>query len=246
MGKQVKKIIFIICILILSSFCFANTEDESINEEVNLQDIEHSMEDMQNQLLQILEDEDMDSLDILQEDNDEYLKKNEEIEKVKIKIARNKRQNDYVSCWTLGLNFPFSYFPEKQIIDNSSFPFGVSIGWLSSMNQWSCKVNLNWDYLNKYINKVTSLTFSLGRTPIHNHYFLIGYYFTFGSEIAKDDGILNIGASGTMAFKLMGNLRLYFNIDALYRDPGDEKKVYFNSLVDTWRISPSMGFVFGY
>ena len=58
MGKQVKKNIFIICILILSSFCFANTEDESINEEVNLQDIEHSMEDMQNQLLQILEDED--------------------------------------------------------------------------------------------------------------------------------------------------------------------------------------------
>ena len=68
-----KKYILISLMIILSSFCFAQTDE----------DLEQSMEDAQNQLLQILDDEDgsMDSLDILQEDSDEYLQKNEEIEK---------------------------------------------------------------------------------------------------------------------------------------------------------------------
>lgn len=232
-----KKYILISLMIILSSFCFAQTDE----------DLEQSMEDAQNQLLQILDDEDgsMDSLDILQEDSDEYLQKNEEIEKAQEKVAQNKKQNETITCVSLGFNMPFTFSPQKKLFDNSAFPFGGSLGLLSSINKWSFKLNLNWDYFNENINNVISLTASIGRSPIHNYYFLIGYYFTVGFESAYDDSLFNIGASGTIAFKFIGKSRLYLNFDVLYRGSSEEMSP-LALLSNSWKISPSIGFVFGY
>lgn len=268
-----KKILFILILFIMSSICLVTAEDafdifsieqamedtqkqllqiseeEIVSEEVETgsNDIENSMEDAQNQLLEILNDDDgsLDSLDIIQEGTDNVVQKNEEIDEVKRKIADNKKQNDSVSCYTLGFNLPFTYFPYSEYLENSSIPFGFSIGTLSSIEKWSFKANLNWDLVNEDLD-IISLSCSLGRTPVHNYYFLIGYYFTIGFECANESSIYNIGASGTMAFKFIGNSRLYLNVDALYRRSKPEEISTLDFLVDSWKICPSIGFVFGY
>lgn len=269
-----KKNIFILLIFILSAFCFANSEyeseiqnifeimeetqsdflqsqgedDSNLQEDVDseLNDLEESIEDAQNDLLNILNEDDgtLDSLDILQEGNDEFLQKNQEIEDVKNKIAQNKKQNESITCFTLGFNLPFTYFTQEKAF-YKVFPWGVSLGMLSSYEKWSFKVNLSYDCLNKYLNDLISGSISLGRSPIHNYYLLIGYYFTLGLESGKNDTITNIGATGTIAFKFIGNSRLYVNIDALYRT-SKESVNGLSSILNTFRINPSVGFVFGY
>lgn len=263
---------FILILFIMSSYCLLNAEDsfdifsieqamedtqnqllqiseETVTEEDvdNSTDIENTMEDAQNQLLEILNDDDgsMDSLDIIQEGNTEVVQKNEEIDEVKRKIAENKKQNDSVSCYTLGFNFPFTYFPDLEYVETSTIPFGFSVGVLSSIEKWSFKANLNWDFINEDLD-IISLSGSLGRTPIHNYYFLFGYYFTIGFESANESSIFNIGASGTMAFKFIGNSRLFLNIDALYRRSNTEEVTALDFLLDSWKLCPSIGFVFGY
>ena len=114
-----KKYILISLMIILSSFCFAQTDE----------DLEQSMEDAQNQLLQILDDEDgsMDSLDILQEDSDEYLQKNEEIEKDDVAGSANiTNLADYVTTISRAKDDVVEYDAILKILKNRHT--GVNVG----------------------------------------------------------------------------------------------------------------------
>ncbi len=268
-----RKFIIILLIFILSSFSFANTnsdlqtmdqsfedmqnqllellnEDnsefsatENSEDDSGVLDIEKSMEDAQNQLLQILDDDErIDSIDIIQEGNEDTLNKIEEINEGNEKKARNLIRNDSISCYTLGFNFPLTYFPQEDNFEKV-IPYGVSVGLISASNMFSVKANLNWDHINASIPSVVSLTGSLGFAPVHNDYLLMGCYFTIGFENANNNSVMNIGGSGTIAFKFFGNLRLFLNLDALYRTKKEE--TYF-PLINTFRVSPSIGLVFGY
>ena len=81
-----KKKLFILLVLICSSFCFA--------EENDMQESQVDLEQSHNQLLEIINEDlnNNDSLKILQENSEQYIQKNEEIVQEKEEIEEAKRK----------------------------------------------------------------------------------------------------------------------------------------------------------
>lgn len=230
-----------------------------------------------NQLLETIsaEQENFRVLELLQENSDEYIEKNEQIikdeedklakeaeenqliqERLKQeaeKEKQRKRENSHIRGYYVGVNFPFA---SKEITSlrtpiNSALPWGGSLGILTASNKWTIKLNTSFDILNiKDINKTVNFSsISLGRAPVHNYYFFLGYYFTLGAESINNYSLFNLGASGVMMFRFIGNVRFSLSIDATTRSYVNKEKklpVSLEPLVDTWRVSPSVGLVFGY
>ncbi len=250
-----KKTAFMIFVLVFTSFCFLNAEENN------------DMEELQNQLLEILNDESeknnkSDTLEILQENNEDYGQKNEEItqeEEKKIAAEKEKKkadkkgrkQNiDMLPQYFFGVNFPFMY-NEGNSLDNlfGTKSFGVSLGALSSMNFLSFKFNINYDFnINEAISEAGSYFLSFGISPVYNSDFFFGCYFSLGWENIDKYSFTNIGTSSTMIFRCVKLLKIYINVDATYRYPDSKKETpeKLVCLVNTWRISPTLGLCFGF
>ena len=258
-----KNKLFILLVLIFSSFCFA--------EENDMQESQVDLEQSHNQLLEIINEDlnNNDSLKILQENSEQYIQKNEEIvqEKEEIeeakrkiveekkKVRKEKRENKFYSYYTFAVDLPLTY--QKDVAFdfplNSPSPFGISIGMLSALQKWSFKANINWDFYNLQENSldVLSLILSAGRAPIHNDYLFLGYFFTLGlAENVGDYNYISIGGSGSVVYNFSKNWGLYLNLDAIYRisESFDGEKVtdpmLSSILKDTWKINTSVGFSF--
>lgn len=240
-----KKLILVFSIF-TGLFCYVNAEEKN--------DL-YETEDSPIQLLEITEIEskeqdDFDSLEILQENNEEYVKKNEEIiMEEKKRVTKIRKENiDFISWTFLGADFPVTY--TKGTFSDGVFnpvPFGIFCGALSSMHFLSFKFNLNYDFnISEAINKTGSYFVSFGISPVYNRDFFFGCYFSLGWETVDKYSFTNIGASATMMVNLIKMLRIYINVDVTYRYPDSHKEipVALECLANTWRISLAVGVAF--
>ena len=211
----------------------------------------------QENFLQVLsnEQENYRTLEILQENNEKYIQKNEEIirltEEIALKEKKAQKQNTFIGGFNVGVNFPFACNEISSLNTpvNTSVPYGVTLGAFTALEKASLKFNANidWTNIDLFPEELSFFSISLGRAPIHNYHSFFGYYLTFGFESLSNVTLFNIGGSGFMYYNVTGKMRLYLSLDVTtrrYPDDSKELPVSLEPLVDTWRINPSIGLVF--
>ena len=210
-----KKLIFVFFVCLMVSFCFANTEGS------NSESIEDSVQDMQNQLLQALNNNS--ALDILEENAKIMTEKNEEIEKEnkdaeikekeeakkKKKEARKKRNENNYSTGYLGVGCNFS----------TSESLGFHASYVGSRNFFTIKMNGDF-------NSSKCFFFSGGLTPIHSDNAFLGLFATAGTDSERDGTLF--GVSGTFIWNFARVIGFYFNLDCI--------KYSYN-----WKLFPTLG-----
>ena len=243
-GTYMKKIVLIVSSIFFTFSFFVNAEE---------------IDDSQSQLLEIFGDEaqkeaddSFDALEILQESNDEYVQKNEEIiQDTKKKNKERNRKNASLSSFIgAGYNIPFNLNYDTAV-KTSDFPSGISAHYITSYMYISGKANLNWDF-QKYTDNtavISGATFSLGLTPIHNEYCFIGLYGTFGTDKINDYSYTAYGASATVIFNIAHNFGLLINCDATHRslekyNGTEDPAPYPPHFLNSWRICPSIGITY--
>ena len=120
-----KKLIFVFFVCLMVSFCFANTEGS------NSESIEDSVQDMQNQLLQALNNNSaLDILEIEKENKDAEIKEKEEAKKKKKEARKKRNENNYSTGYLgVGCNFP------------TSESLGFHASYVGSRNFFTIKMN---------------------------------------------------------------------------------------------------------
>ena len=108
-------------------------------------------------------------------------------------------------------------------------------------------MNVTFDYhgAGEDVATTNEFTFSLGRAPIHNEKYLLGYYFTYGIENAGCGYIFHkVGTSGIMGLLIDGAGGLFINCDVSYRVSKNSGEIIvprLDDLLKTWRVTPSIG-----
>ena len=179
----------------------------------------------------------------------EKLKEEEKQQKALERIEKLQSKN-HITFISLGVNAPFniSYEPDTTLND-TSFPLGMSAHLVSSYMYISGKGNVNCDFI-KYSEKTSAViggTVSLGITPVHNSYWFIGLYGTFGFEKIENYSYPSYGGSVNMLFNFSNRFGIFMNVDATHRGKatyeGDEEIAPYDPLfLNSWRICPSIGF----
>ena len=258
-----KKTAFMIFVLVFTSFCFLNAEENN-DDLQSLQEI-----NLESQLLQALGEEENDSsfLDALEDSNDLITDENESIiqekerieqEKEAEKIAKQderkkKRENKGLSeYFGLGANILLNPYVdvENTEFDANQMPMGISLHWLGNYGFVTGKASLNWDFV-KYTDKNVSFVgcFSLGITPIHNDYCFIGFYGTVGAEEIEKYSYASYGGSVNLLFNFPNRFGIFLNLDATCRTSGtykgdEEIPPYLPAYTGTWRVCPSIGITY--
>lgn len=256
-----KKLISILLAFAVFSFCFVFAEEDY-----------DDFQDMQDLFIQSLNNIEANSafLDALDESNEIIEEENSRIEEEKKQAERKKelekemekeakerlrsmksKNNTMVSAVSFGGNVPFALSANSPTNELGSVPFGILLQYTGSSYFWSTKFNLNWDFIKYADNNSPHFiwTASLGISPVHNDYCFIGFYGTIGSDKIENYSYTSYGGSIDMMFYFTERFGLSLNLDATCRGKaeykGDEEiPPYLPLYTDSWRISPSIGFVF--
>lgn len=241
-----KKILSILFVGILLSFCFVYAEEVSGEDALGtnpldaLQDFNKEIEEENEKILQEQEEEKRQKKRIKQEEKRQ--KAQERAEKLQPK--------NYITFVALGANAPFNISSNPDTtLNDTSFPMGMSAHLVSSYMYVSFKGTVNCDFI-KYSKKTSAIigtNLSLGLTPIHNDYWFIGLYGSFGFEKIEKYSYPSYGGSVNMLFNFSDRFGLFINCDATHRGTaeynGDEEIAPYEPLfLNSWRICPSIGF----
>lgn len=243
-----KKLLTILFVFAFFSFCFVNAQEND----------DWSDDDPLSQLFDqdsMQEQNSFDALDILQEDSEQYVQNNEEIAKQEKKKEKEKKMKnkEFFSYISLGVDAPFPIYVNSLINKfDIPIPLGISLQYASCYNGiMTYKLNYNFDFIqyskSSKDNFSGFLSCSLGFSPVHNDYCLVGIYGTLGIDSIEKYSYTSFGGSGLLIFNVFKKLGIVFNIDATCRAVEDysgkeELAPQPPRYKNTWRIAPSIGF----
>ena len=251
-----KKIFFTLTLLLFATFCFANS-DESI---ITSDSFRTAFLALQDEIIVTLQVSNSDIFvasameelsNASQSQRSSVLEKNKQKEQIK----KNKLKNKPYQFVCLGIDAlaNFDSFESILSLDNSSnLCFGGFYQPIVVYDIWSIKCAIGMDFSkNKFSEPLNTLYLigSIGMAPLHNDYLYLGIYGTYCFESVNCYSYNSLGGSLSFGFKCSEAVFLLLNIDATYRitesqpEPDDDY-VYMNSLLGSWRVSPSASIAF--
>ena len=245
-----KKIFFTLTILFVSTFCFANTEDSIITSD----SFRTAFLELQDEIIMTLQvsNSDIFVASVIEDlSNASQSQRSADLEKNKQKeqIKKNKLKNKPYQFACFGVDALVNIGSLDSIFtsDSSNIFFGGFYQPIIVYDLWTFKGAIGLDFLkNQFSEPFTSLYFvaSLGIAPLHNDYLYLGIYGTYCFETINCYSYNSLGGSLSFGFKCSDSVFLLLNVDSTYRlsekqPEQDDDFVYMDSLLGTWRVSPS-------
>ena len=250
-----KKIFFTFIFLFVATFCFANTEESIITSD-SFRTVFLALQDEIIVTLQVSNSEIFVASAIEELSNASQSQRSADLEKNKQKeqIKKNKLKNKPYQFACFGVDALVNIGSLDSIFtsDSSNIFFGGFYQPIIVYDLWTFKGAIGLDFLkNQFSEPFTSLYFvaSLGIAPLHNDYLYLGIYGTYCFETINCYTYNSFGGSLTFGFKCSDSVFFLMNLDATYRltekQPDvDDDYVYMNSLLGSWRVSPSASIAF--
>lgn len=246
-----KKIFFTLTFLFVATFCFAEPEETLITSD-SFRSAYLQLQDEIIMTLQVNSSDTFVASAIEDLSNASQTQRSAELEKKKQKeqIKKNKLKNKPYQFASFGIDALVNVGSLESIFssDSSNLFFGGFYQPIIVYDIWTFKGAIGLDFLkNQFSEPFTSLYLvaSLGIAPLHNDYLYLGLYGTYCFETINNYTYNSFGGSLTFGFKCSDVVFLILNLDGTYRvtekqPEEDADYVYMDSLLGTWRVSPSV------